>query len=99
MRQEKYDKYSMHLNDLEAQNIQFEPSIFSCYGRRHPRATSMLKQAAARVARLQGHASDQRLLKVWFRGIAAEIWRRAAWMLVACYPQLPAADEMEIDDG
>ena len=51
MRMEKLHKYETHRDDLAAQGIVYEPVIFSAYGKRHPRATEMIKFAAFRAAR------------------------------------------------
>ena len=83
----KVERYSAHSSDLEAQGIVYEPMIFSSYGRRHPRTTNMLKVAATRAARRRGWSSAAGLKKWWERQLAAELWRRAARMVHACFPK------------
>ena len=104
MRQEKLDYYEIHLPDLERQGIIYAPMTFTTYGRRHPCATKMLTQAATAVARQRGCANTHGLRRHWERQISAEIWRRAARMIKACWPKLnpPSAtaedEDIDIDD-
>ena len=105
MRRDKFDKYEIHLPDFQRQGIAYEPAIFSCYGRWHPRATQLLEHGAARAARRSGHANSSRLLRGWRRQVTAELWRRAARMAQACFPRGHDASgtvedgEAEGDDG
>ena len=85
-------------DDLRQQRIVYEPAIISTFGRWHPRATEMLKHAAVRSARRNGSADGTRLEKWWFRQIAAEVWHRAARMVMACMPELEQMQfETDID--
>ena len=99
MRAAKLERYADHLHDLETQGIVYEPIIVSCYGRWHPRATQMLNHAAARAARRNGYANGRGLSRRWRRQIAAELWFRAARMIIACYPRRVAtAPGWDVDD-
>lgn len=57
MRSDKLNKYEDHRQDLSVQGISVEPAIFSAYGRRHFRATHMIKHAVAKAARRGGSAA------------------------------------------
>ena len=98
MRRGKLDKYEIHLPDLQRQGITYEPAIFSCYGRWHPRATQLLEHGAARAARRNGQASNSRLLRGWRRQVTAELWRRAARVAQACFPRGRDAAGTDKDD-
>ena len=87
MRTDKIDKYAPHRDDLASQGICFEPAIFSAYGRRHPSATKMIKFSVAKATRRHGNDGGERFLRWWLRHVAAEIWRRAAKMILACLPE------------
>ena len=99
----KTEKYAPHFNDLQSQGIVFEPLIVSAYGRRHPRATQLIDTAAQRAARRRGWSNAAGLRKWWLRQLAAEVWRRAARMVHACFPRggrrpwLEEPDSMEWD--
>lgn len=86
LRSDKFAKHERHLSDLASHGISFEPAIFSAHGRRRPRATDMIRLAAAKAARRNGSADGSRLLTWWFRQLGAEVWRRAVWMILACVP-------------
>ena len=49
-KREKLKKYSAYLDELEAEGIQYQPAVFSAYGRFHPDVATMLKTAAHRAA-------------------------------------------------
>ena len=105
MRIDKLQKYEDHREDLAVQGIKYEPVIFSAYGRRHPKATDMIKFAASRAARRRGWSNIAGLLKWWHRQLAAELWRRAARMAHACTPKTSEyhwlgdhKDDMEDED-
>ena len=87
MRMDKLHKYAAHRDDLAAQGIVYEPIIFSAYGRRHPKATDMIKFAASRAARRRGWSTATGFMKWWSRQLAAELWRRIARMTHACMPR------------
>ena len=59
-KREKLDRFPSVLRGLESQRALYMPAVFSAYGCRHPDVTSMLLQAARRVARRQGVASHRR---------------------------------------
>ena len=97
MRAQKIEKYARHAHALERQGISYEPAIFSCYGRWHPRATQMINHAAARAARRTGHASNSRMLGHWRQNIAAQLWLRAARMTIACFPKRQRFEDEDDD--
>ena len=99
MRADKLEKYEPHRDDLAAQGVIYEPLIFSCYGRRHPRTTDMLKLAASRAARCRGSSKSGGLLRWWHRQLAAEIWRRAAKMVHSCTPRWVPPEPSDADEA
>ena len=46
--------YADHEPTLSRQNIEYQPCVFSCYGRPHPRTTSILRTLAKRLSRRRG---------------------------------------------
>ena len=58
----------------------------------------MVSHAAARAARHTGYADSRGLLSRWRRQIATELWRRAARMIIACYPRRVKPEPVEEDD-
>ena len=64
--------------------IQYQPAVFSAYGRMHIDVKNMLKEAARRLARKEGIADTRGIIKRWKRELTAAIWNRAACMLHMC---------------
>ena len=87
MRMDKLHKHAAHRDDLVAQGIVYEPTIFSAHGRRHPKATDMIKFAASWAARRRGWSTATGLMKWWSRQLAAELWRKLARMNHVCVPR------------
>ena len=82
----KVAKYRPH---LEVQHeFEYRPLVFSCYGRVHPEACSILKTLAKGAARRHGVIDFKGLLARAYRNISVEIWRRAASMVYDCMPKL-----------
>ena len=86
MKQDKFQKYQLHLPELEREGILYKPAIFSCFGRRHPDTTDMMTLAARRAARYRGLPDHRSMLRRWYRSASAEVWRRAACMVRSCMP-------------
>ena len=99
MRQDKLAYYEVHLDDLDRQGISYQPFTVTAFGRRHPSATKMLRQAAAKVARQQGIVNAKGLERRWQRQLAAEVWRRASRMVRACLPKWEAHPDGEDVDN
>ena len=83
-KREKLNRYGPHLHELQRQNIAYMPAVFSAYGRRHPDVASILKEAAARVARRQGLSAGTGLRQKWARNLAVAVWTRMAAMVHRC---------------
>jgi len=82
----KVATYAMHTDTLDRQNIEYQPLIWSAYGRPHPRSTVILRTLATRFARRRD-CSDGKWRYRRLRGaIGSEIWLRAASQVIACWP-------------
>ena len=86
----KVAKYSQFLN--VQQEFEYRPLVFSCYGRVHPEACSILKTIAKGAACRHGVIDFKSLLSRLYRNISVEIWRRAASMVYDCMPKLCDTD-------
>ena len=82
----KVSHYEDHREALDRQNITYEPMLFSCYGRPHARATTLLCTLAKRIARRRGCSAGEWDYKRLRAAVGVEIWRRAAAMVQACWP-------------
>ena len=82
----KIDTYSMHQDVLERQNITYQPLVFSAYGRPHPQSTAILRTLVKQLARRRGCSDGEWRYKKLRAAIGAEIWRRAASQVIACWP-------------
>ena len=78
--------YQPHLAALERQNIDYLPIIWSSYGRPHPRAASVLRTLANRIARRRGTACAGAIYSHLHASITTEIWRRVARQVMTCRP-------------
>ena len=96
MHRTKHSKYVMHTAELERANVQYEPMVWSAFGRPHPNTVLILKQLAKKGARRRGLLDPSQLERRAKAKIGVEIWRRAARMVMAC---LPRADEEEAEDA
>ena len=76
--------------ELAAQGVRYIALAFSCYGRVHPEAASVIKRLATAAARRQG-ATSARTLECRTRcRLSVCIARRAGAMVRACVPDLPS---------
>lgn len=82
----KVAKFRSHLQ-LQYE-FEYRPLVFSCYGRVHPEACSILKTLAKGAARWHGVIDFKGLLARVYRNISVEIWRCAASMGYDCIPKL-----------
>ena len=64
-----------------------------------PRASSTLQRRSAHreAARRKGIGNHSALLRWWYRSVAAEVWRRASRMVLACLPREPRQTEYMVD--
>ena len=94
MRQRKCRRMEPYMAELEAQDISYRPITFSCFVRPHPDAFKVVQALAKRVARRRGgepHIEERRLMA----RITHEIWRRAARMVLQCWPVVETDDDEE----
>ena len=75
---EKQYTYAPHLDAIRRAGMQYQPMVWSAYGRPHPDATQVLVTMARAVARRRGSGNFRGLARRWAARIATEIWRRAA---------------------
>ena len=74
------------LDELSAEGIEYTPALVSCYGRRSTTLSRLLHSAALRAARVRGLASGKATEARWKRSLACEVWRRAACLVLRCFP-------------
>ena len=86
MRLRKRKEYASYLQALAAEGVEYEPLIWTCWGREHPDTTAVLLQLARQGARRGGWASHEHLRRRARASIGAALARRAAGMLRACLP-------------
>ena len=82
----KRSNYASHEEELMAEGIRYLPVVWSAYGRPHPDASRVLLTLARNTARRRGEASYRGLARRWSCKITAAIWRRAANMVLSCWP-------------
>ena len=87
MRQRKFSDYAAYEQELEMQNIVYEPMTWSVFGRPHAATTKVLVTLSRRTARRRGLVQPQVLYRRTTAAITVEIWRRAALMSFACWPR------------
>ena len=78
--------YAPHFDALRRAGIHYLPVVWSAYGRPHPDASKVLVTLARAVARRRGEATFRGLARQWAARITTEVWRRAANMVLACWP-------------
>ena len=80
--------YAPYNRLLQQQNVQYQPLIWSCYGRPHERTTAILRTLSKRVSRRRGCSDASSVLHAMNGAIAVEIWRRAAKQCQSCWPEM-----------
>ena len=95
MRQRKLRYYGQHENELARTNVVYCPAIWSAYGRPHAAGTAIIRGLARRAARRRWQIPAWRRQQQAEAAITLEIWRRAARMLLACWPRHGAEEEDE----
>ena len=86
MVQQKLSHYGPYLPQLERNNIDYMPLVWSSYGRMHANALTVLRTLSKRIARRRGVASESGVFRHLHGSITVEIWRRAAKQVVSCWP-------------
>ena len=90
-RKEAY--YAEYEPALACQNVVYQPMVFSCYGRPHPRTTAILRTLAKRLSRRRGCASAEWRYRRLRARLASSLWTRAARMVRACWAGRGGHDE------
>ena len=92
MRVRKCRRMEPYTEELEAQDVTYRPITFSCFGRPHPDAYKVIQSFAKRTARRRGseaHVEERRMMA----RVTHEIWRRAARMVLHCWPVVEFDDD------
>ena len=95
MRLRKCRRIEPYADELEAQDVTYRPITFSCFGRPHADSWKVVQSLAKRTARRRGTEPHVEARGMMSR-ITHEIWRRAARMVLQCWPNL-AVDYEEGD--
>ena len=74
--------------ELAAQNIVYQPIVWTTFGRPHEGATAAMASIAKKLARRRGRASRRALLRQMRAAVSVCLARRAARMSLACWPRL-----------
>ena len=86
MYRRKVEYYSAHADALARHNITYQPLVFTCYGRPHPRTTAILRTLATKQSRRRGCSDGEWRYRRMAAAIDTEVWRRAARQVQACWP-------------
>ena len=78
--------YSAHDDELRRAGITYVPVVWSAYGRPHPDAIRTIISISRNTARRRGNTNYRGLARGLSARIALEIWRRAANMVLRCWP-------------
>ena len=78
--------YGPHLGALERQNIEYQPLVWSSYGRPHSRTLTVLRTLCKRISRRRGTTTARAVFSGLHSAITTEIWRRAAKQVFSCWP-------------
>ena len=89
----KRTEYAPILDELRTSGIEYLPVVWSAYGRPHPDAVRVITTLARAAARRRGTQDFRCLGRRIAARITAALWRRAANMILACWPatSTPAA--------
>ena len=80
--------YAAYLGELRAEGVEYLPVVWSACGRPHPDAIRVLVTLARATARRRDTSSYGSLAWQSAARIGAGIWRRAAGMVLACWPDV-----------
>eukprot|EP00959_Pyramimonas_sp_CCMP1952_P054316 1135903-Pyramimonas_sp.AAC.1 len=78
MYRRKVEYYSPREDALARQNITYQPLVFTCHGRPHPRTTAILRTVAIKQSRRRGCSDGEWRHQRLAAAIGTELWRRAA---------------------
>ena len=96
MRECKCARVEPHAEALERQGIAYRPITLSCFGRPRPDSLAAVRSLARRTARRRGTGPRVEERRMMAR-ISVEIWRRAARMVLQCWPCM-GADDGELEE-
>ena len=88
----KVGKYSSILGELQEEGIDYRPLVWSCWGRPGGDAQQAVRTIVAAAARRRGLGNPVALERHIRSLIGAQIWRRAANMVLACLPDAPTEE-------
>ena len=90
--QKKVTKYGAVLDELREEGIEYRPLVWTCWGRADGNAQEAMRTMAAAAARRRGYGDPRPLARHLAAQVGAQIWRRAACMVLACMPNIPSED-------
>ena len=93
MQDRKVKDHAAYREEMARNGVVYCPMAFSCYGRVHPEAAAVMTTLARTAARRRGLADYKPLLRRAHANIAVQLWRRAAAMVRACFPELPVEEQ------
>ena len=96
MHAEKLRHYRDVLPELADEGIVYRPLIWTCWGRPHCDVGPALASMAAAASRRRGGAPPAVLARRAKGLIGIQLWRRAASMVAACIPTIPADDAADL---
>ena len=82
----KLEFYGPYLQQLDRDNIEYKPLVWSSYGRPHANTLTVLRFLSKRIARRRGAACETEIFNHLHASISTEIWRRAARQVMSCWP-------------
>ena len=72
--------------ELDAQNIEYRPMVWTCFGWPHQATTELIFSIARKVGRKRGGVNASVIARKMHAAISVCIARRAARMSLACWP-------------
>ena len=82
----KRGNYASHEDELRRAGIVHKPVVWSAYGRPHLDAIRVMIAIARNTARRRGVSNFRGLARGLAARITVELWRRAASMVLRCWP-------------
>ena len=82
----KRGEHAPYADELRAAGVEYLPVVWSTYGRPHPDAVRVIITLARATARRGGCSNFRFLWRRTAARITAALWRRAANMVLACWP-------------
>ena len=82
----KRGTYACHADELRRGGIAYHPVVWSAYGRPHPDAIRVMIAMSRNTARRRGADNYRGLARGLAARVTVELWRRAASMVLQCWP-------------